>query len=132
MLAALLLPSSAALVPPPPAPPATCNQVSGLTLPDGSPDACTFECLATPLIRFHLEPLRAAETQGYLRATDAEEKSYFFGACGAVSGVTCEGSRIATPAAAVQAWGGAPPTLPSGSVSWLLESPPYVSTTSSL
>ena len=34
-------------------------------------------------------------------------KRYFFGACGAVHGVTCDG--FPGPEAAIQAWGGCPP-----------------------
>ena len=55
-----------------------------------------------------------AGAAGYLHTVGDQGHSYYFGACAAVQGVSCEGSTASTPLA-IQAWSGQPPHIPSGS-----------------
>jgi len=94
----------------------SCAPVAGALLPDGTtPDPCLFQCAGETLHRFHLEPVAASATSGYVRVTGDQGKSYYFGACGPVTGVTCVGTTVVGPPAAIQAWGGSPPKIDSDS-----------------
>ena len=77
---------------------------------DGNP--CIFECPGTTIHRVDLRALKQSAPTRYVDTTDESGKRYFFGACGAVHGVTCEGvPPPAGPTAAIQSWGGDPPAI---------------------
>ena len=73
---------------------------------------CKFHC---PGQNYDFSVLLPEAPSGYLRAIATDGKSYYFGPCGSVSGVTCEGATGGGMPVAVQAWSGMPPTIPSGS-----------------
>ena len=68
-----------------------------------------------------MQPLVAEQAvKGYLQAVDASGKSYYFGDCGALSGVTCQGTSGSGVPIAIQVYGsGQPPVIPSGSCATL-------------
>ena len=76
---------------------------------------CAFECGGPQLYRFDLSLLALSAQPGYLHAVGTDGKSYYFGACDAVRGVACEGAAGEGAAVAIQAWSGAPPSIPMGS-----------------
>ena len=80
---------------------------------EGNP--CLFQCSGStiPPYRLDLSSLNQSARSGYVQTTDASGNYlYFFGACGTVHGVTCEGvPPPAGPTAAIQSWSGVPPTI---------------------
>ena len=100
---------------PPPLPSAAGLDERGSCRPYAAPTPCAFECDGPQLHRLDLSLLALSAQPGYLHAVGTDGKSYYFGACGPLQGVTCEGATGEGASVAIQAWSGAPPTIPMGS-----------------
>ena len=106
-------PGPTPLPPLPPLPPVT---EQGNCAPYAA-DPCNFQCgVPGDFHRFEMSSLtQQAGAAGYLHAVGDQGHSYYFGACNAVQGVRCGSSTGGELASAIQAWGGNPPNIPSGS-----------------
>lgn len=102
--ALLLLLAARSTVAQSPKPPPAC---APLATANGG---CVYQCVGEPIYRFDLRSFNSSYPMGYASAQDTTGKSYYFGPCGAVQGVTCASSTSPGTPVAVQAWAGQPPT----------------------
>ena len=85
---------------------------------------CLWECGGSPILRYDFSLLQPT-TMPYIQKQDSGGHNYFFDACTPMTQVSCGGACApgATQghchAAAVQSWGGMPPSIAASDCAWL-------------